>query len=219
MIKIITVEREYGSGAAVIAQKLANRLGWTLWDRDITCDIAKRLKCSVKAVEQREEKPDPAFYRLVKVFMRGSYEESLSAGNVELLDAEHLAKLFERVVQEAASKGNCVIVGRGAPYFLREREDVFSVFMYAPYEEKIRRITAQGKSREEAEELVERVDRERAAFVKKYFDRIWPQRDLYHMMVNTKVGDEAVIDLVLHEVELLDRALDGASVAGRQPRA
>ncbi len=219
MIKIITVEREYGCGGAAIAQKLANRLGWTLWDRDITCDIARRLKCDVKAVERREERPDPAFYRLVKVFMRGSYEDSLSAGNVELLDAEHLAKLFEKVVQDAASKGNCVIVGRGAPYFLRERDDMFSVFMYAPYDEKIRRILAQGKSRDEAEELVDRIDRERAAFVKKYFDRIWPQRDLYHMMVNTKVGDEAVIDLVLHEIELLDRAVAGASAAGqaRQP--
>lgn len=214
MIKIIAVEREYGSGAAAIAQKLANRLGWALWDRDITCDIARRLKCDVKAVEQREERPDPAFYRLVKAFMRGSYEESMSAGNVELLDAEHLAKLFEKVVQDAAAKGNCVIVGRGAPYFLRGRGDVFSVFMYAPYGEKIRRITAQGKSHEEAEELIERVDRERAAFVKKFFDRTWPQRDLYHMMINTKIGDEAVMDLVLHEIELLDRTAVGASVAG-----
>ncbi|HEX3685148.1 MAG TPA: cytidylate kinase-like family protein [Bryobacteraceae bacterium] len=216
MINIITIEREYGSGAAVIAQKLADRLGWTLWDRDITCDIARRLKCKVEAVEKREERPDPAFYRLVKVFMRGSYEESLSAGNVELLDAEHLAKLFEKVVQDAASKGNCVIVGRGSPYFLRSREDVFSVFMYAPYEEKIRRITAQGKSHEEAEELIERVDRERGAFVKKFFNRTWPQRDLYHIMINTRVGDETVIDLVLHEIDLLEGAVSGAKVAGQQ---
>jgi cytidylate kinase len=216
VIKIITIEREYGCGGAAIAQKLAERLGWKLWDRDITCDIARRLKCSVKAVEQREEKPDPAFYRLVKVFMRGSYEETLGAGNIELLDAEHLAQLFEKVVQDAAVKGNCVIVGRGASYFLRGREDVFSVFMYAPHDEKIRRLLAVGKSHEEAEELVERIDRDRAAFVKKYFDRIWPQRDLYHMMLNTKIGDEAVINMVLHEIELLDGIAAGASVASRQ---
>jgi cytidylate kinase len=216
LIRIITIEREFGSGAAEIAQKLAARLGWKLWDRDITCDIARRLKCSIKAVEQREERPDPAFYRLVKVFMRGSYEETLGAGNVELLDAEHLAQLFERVVQDAAGQGNCVIVGRGAPYFLRGREDVFSVFMYAPHEEKMRRLAGQGKSREEAEEMVERIDRERAAFVKKYFDRTWPQRDLYHLMVNTKIGDEAVIDMVLHEIELLDRSSAGATVGAQQ---
>lgn len=214
MTKIIVIEREYGCGAAAIAQKLADRLGWKLWDRDITCDIAKRLKCDVKSVEQREERLDPAFYRLVKAFMRGSYEDSMGAGNVELLDAEHLAKLFERVVNDAASKGNSVIVGRGAPWFLRDRPDVFTVFLYAPHDEKIRRLTAQGKSLDEAEELVERVDRERAAFIKKFFNRIWPQRDLYDAMINTKIGDETVIHLVLHHVELRDRAPVGATVAG-----
>lgn len=216
MTKIIAIEREYGSGAAAIAQKLADRLGWKLWDRDITCDIARRLKCDVKSVEQREERLDPAFYRLVKAFMRGSYEDSLGAGNIELLDAEHLAKLFETVVKDASAKGNCVIVGRGAPWFLRDRPDVVSVFMYAPHDEKIRRITAQGKTRDEAEELVERVDRERAAFVKKYFDRTWPQRDLYHLMVNTKIGDEAVIDVILHEIALLERAPTEVNAVGQQ---
>jgi cytidylate kinase len=216
VISIITIEREYGSGAAAIAQKLADRLGWKLWDRDITCDIAKRLKCDVKSVEQREERLDPTFYRLVKAFMRGSYEDSLGAGNVELLDAEHLAKLFENVVLDISARGNCVIVGRGSPYFLRERDDVFSVFLYAPYEEKLRRLAEVGKTQDEAEELIGRVDQERAAFVKKYYGRTWPQRDLYHMMLNTKIGDEMVIDLVRHEIALLDRASMSATVAGAE---
>jgi cytidylate kinase len=214
MINIIAIEREYGSGAAAIAQKLADRLGWKLWDRDITCEIAKRLKCDVKSVEQREERPDPAFYRLVKTFMRGSYEDSMGAGNVELLDAEHLALLFERVVKDAASKGRCVIVGRGAPWFLRDRRDVFTIFMYAPHEEKIRRLTAVGKSIDEAEESLERIDRERAAFVKKYFNRTWPQRDLYDLMINTKIGDEGVMELILHQLQIRDRAPQPATVAG-----
>lgn len=214
MIRVLVIEREYGSGAAAIAEKLSSRLGWKLWDRDITCDIARRLKCDVKSVEQREERLDPAFYRLVKTFMRGSYEESMGSANVELLDSEHLAKLFERVVTDAANKGNCVIVGRGAPWFLRERRDVFTVFMYAPYEEKIRRLSAQGKSQDECDELIERVDRERAAFVKKYFNRIWPQRDLYDLMINTTIGDEAVIDVVLHHMQLRARTPEPATVAG-----
>jgi cytidylate kinase len=213
MIRIITIEREYGSGAAAIAQKLADRLGWKLWDRDITCAIAKRLRCDVKSVEQREERLDPAFYRLVKAFMRGSYEDSMGAGNIELLDAEHLAKLFERVILDVSANGNCVIVGRGAPYFLRDRDDVFSVFLYAPIEEKMRRLAAIGKSHEEAEEAIERVDRERAAFIKKYFGRTWPFRELYHMMLNTRFGDEMVMDLMLHEIDALNRASSHATVA------
>ncbi len=63
-----------------------------------------------------------------------------------------------------------------------------------------------GNSQSEAEELIERVDRERATFVKKYYNKNWPQRDLYHMMLNTKVGDEGVVRLILEEVAMLKEA-------------
>ena len=205
MIRIVTIEREYGCGGAAIAQKMADRLGWKLWDREIACEIARRLKCDVRSVEQREEKLDPTFYRLVKAFMRGSYEDSFSGGNLELLDAEQLAKLFETVVKDVGGRGNCIIVGRGSPYFLRNRPDAMHVFVFAPHDEKMRRLIALGKTRREAEDLIDRVDQERAAFIKRYYGRIWPQRDLYHLMVNTKIGDEGVIDLLLHEMELLNQ--------------
>jgi len=205
VINSITVEREYGCGAAAIAKRLAERLGWALWDHEITCEIARRLKCDVSSVEKLEEKPDPAFYRLIKVFMRGSYEEHYSGGGIELLDAESLAALFEKVVKDVVSRGPCVIVGRGSPWFLRGRAGNLTVFLYASYQEKLRRILAQGKSREEAEGLLERVDRDRAAFVKKYYGMVWPQRDLYDLMINTLPGDEAVIDMVFHQLEILNR--------------
>ncbi|MBV9158345.1 MAG: cytidylate kinase-like family protein [Acidobacteriaceae bacterium] len=203
MFSIITVEREYGSGAASISNTLAGRLGWTLWDHEITCEIARRLKCDIHSVEQREERLDTAFYSLAKIFMRGSYEDSFTGSGLELLDAEHLSRLFEKVVNDVAARGKCIIVGRGAPWFLRDRPDAFHVFIYAPYDEKIRRITAGGKSRHEAEDLVERVDRERAAFIKKYYGKVWPQRDLYHLMINSKVGDELVVETILSEMEML----------------
>ncbi len=205
MINIITVEREYGCGAAEIAKSLADRLGWALWDHEITCEIARRLKCDVRSVEQREEKPDPAFYGLVKVFMRGSYEDHYTGGGIELLDAEHLAQLFEKVVTNIVSRGPCVIVGRGSPWFLRDRADALRTFLYAPYNEKLRRTLAGGKSRQEAEDLLERVDRDRAAFIRKYYGLVWPQRDIYHLMINTLPGNEAVIDMILHHRELLNR--------------
>lgn len=205
MIKIIAIEREYGSGAAAIGRALADRLGWSLWDREITCEVARRLKCDVHSVEQREERPDPTFYRLVKVFMRGSYEESLQGGGkLELLDAEHLAMLFEKIATDIARKGNSVIIGRGSPWFLRNRDDTLRVFIYASVEEKVRRLRAQGKSRSEAEELIASVDRERAAFVKRYYGANWPERYLYHLMINSVIGDDAVIKMILSEMDLLD---------------
>lgn len=206
LIRVITVEREYGSGGGVIAKALAEHLGWQLCDHALTCEIAKRLRCDVAEVEQREERCDTTFYRLVKTFMRGSYEDQVGAGSIEMLDAEHLAGISEKVICDVADKGNAVIVGRGAPWFLRNRQDAFHLFVYAPLEYKIVNVQRSGHSRVEAEELVERVDRERAAFVKKYFNKTWPLRELYHMMINAKVGPERVQQMVLHEMELLNEA-------------
>ncbi len=205
MIDIISVEREYGCGAAHISATIAHRLGWKLWDQEITEEIARRLKCKKEMVQEREERCDSMFYRLVKAFMRGSFEARIDTENLELLDAEHLALLFGKVVNDIADRGNCVIVGRGANWFLRDRPDAFHVFLYAPYDEKLRRVRAQGESERDAVQLLESVDRERAAFIRKYYGKDWPDRSLYNLMVNTRVGDEAAIETILDAVRLLDR--------------
>jgi len=215
MIKVIAIEREYGSGAANIASAIADRLGWKLWDREITAEIARRLKCKDEMVAEREERLDSMFYRLIKAFMRGSFEARIDTAGLEVLDAEHLAFLFEKVVNEIAEHGNCVIVGRGANWFLRHRDDAFHAFLYAPYEEKMRRTLAQGETEREATHLLESVDRERAAFIRKYYGKEWPDRSLYNLMINTKVGDEAVIAAVLDVVDILNKTQHATSASSR----
>jgi cytidylate kinase len=202
MINVLTVEREFGSGAANIAKTVADKLGWKFQDHEITHEIARILNCKAETVEQHEERLDSMFYRLMKAFMRGSFEARVETNNFELLDAEHLSILFEKVITKVAASGNCVIVGRGAPWFLRERKDAFHVFLYAPYEEKLRRVMARGKPRREAEHLLETVDRDRAAFICKYYDKNWPDRYLYNMMLNTRVGDEAAVEMILDGMKL-----------------
>jgi len=207
VIKVISIEREYGCGAANIAQTIANRLGWKLWDQEITDEIARRLKCKAELVKAREERCDSMYYRLIKSFIRGSFEPRVDTADMELLDAEHLAILFEKVVTEIAGRGNCVIVGRGASWFLRDRDDAFHVFLYAPYHEKMRRILAQGESQREAENLLESVDRERAAFIRKYYGKEWPDRSLYNIMLNTIIGDDAATTTILDTVETVNQQM------------
>src|ERR1700690_3399917 len=168
MIKIVTIEREYGCGGGEIAQQLAQRLGWRLWDQLLTEEIARLANCPKAVVERREEHNDPLYYRLFKSFLRGSYEGSLNAHKLKLVDSEGIMKFTQSVVQHAASKGNCVIVGRGSQLFLRDRQDALRIFLYGPREEKVRRLLARGKSEQEAQELVDTVDLERADFIQKY---------------------------------------------------
>jgi shikimate kinase len=204
MIKIITVEREYGSGGGEIAQMLATQLGWKLWDHLLTEEIARLAKCPKNVVEVREEKTDPLYYRLFKSFLRGSYEGSLNAHKLNLVDAECILQFTERVVQQVASMGNSVIVGRGSQLFLRDRSDTLRVFLYAPREDKVRRLLARGKSEKDALQLVDTVDRERMDFIQKYFNVEWPDRAVYHAMINTTIGDDAVVHTILDFMKTVD---------------
>jgi cytidylate kinase len=197
MIKIITIEREYGSGGGEIAQRLATQLGWKLWDQLLTEEIARLAECPKAVVEVREERTDPLYYRLFKSFLRGSYEGSLNAHKLKVIDSESILRLTERVVLNAAKTGNSIIVGRGAQHFLRNREDTMRVFLYAPREAKLQRLLARGKTENEAEQLVDSVDQERADFIQKYFGVEWPNRAVYHTMINTAIGDEAVVRMIL----------------------
>jgi cytidylate kinase len=200
MFRLITIEREYGSGAAAIAASLAEQLGWKLWDHLLTEEIARIAKVDPSAVLRCDERMDSRLHRLAKVFWRGSYERSTPLGS-QIFDTDRMVTMMQDIMNRIAQEGNAVIVGRGAPYFLRDNPDAFHVFLYAPRAEKIRRTIADGHPQEEAEEMVDFVDRERIAYVKHYFNADWPTRSLYHMMLNTAVGNEPVVKTILETMQ------------------
>jgi cytidylate kinase len=213
MINIISIEREFGCGGGEIAQKIAEHLGWKLWDELLTCEIARLSHCAQSEVESREERVDPLYYRLFKSLLRGSFEGSLNAHRLKLLDADSISRITQQVVQKAASEGNCVIVGRGSQHFLRGRSHTLRIFLYAPREDKLRRLKAEGMAETEAEELMNTVDHERSAFIEKYFHMQWPNRSIYHAMLNTAMGDEIVMQLILRLKEHLEPRSEVSSAA------
>jgi cytidylate kinase len=196
--RIVSVEREFGSGASYIAEQIAKRLGWELLDQSLTKKIAELAHVEPEAVHRCDEHNDPVLYRLAKVFARGSYEQALPMPGRESFDTDRMVQLVTQVIEEAGAKGNCVIVGRGAPWILRNRRDAFHVFVYAPREDKIRRVMSQGYTEEEANELVDSVDRDRKAFIKRYFGKEWPTRELYNLMINSHIGEDLVVETILN---------------------
>jgi cytidylate kinase len=201
MKRILVIEREYGAGGSVIAEKAAQRLGWKLLDQELTERIAHRAKINPDVCKHREDRVDPWLYRLAKVFWRGSHERSIGLADGEVVDADHLICLSEKVIEEAAEEGQCVIVGRAAPYFLRKRTDTFCAFLYASREFKYRRVLTDVKDEAEALRLVDTVDSERAEFIRHYYKAEWPSRCLYDVMINTSIGDDATVDTILHLIE------------------
>ena len=208
MIKIVAIEREFGCGGGAIAERLAERLGWKIFDRQLTSEIAKLAEVEESVATRCDERLDPFLYRLGKAFWRGSYERGLSITDDKIFDTDRMVLLVQQVIEGAADGGNCVIVGRGAVWFLRGRPDTLSVFLYAPRSEKIRRLTARVKNQSEAIQLVNTIDNQRAAFVKHYFGLQWPTRPLCHAMINTVMGDEICISTIINLVDAADKATE-----------
>ncbi len=204
MFRIITVEREYGAGGSLVAAELARRKGWQLLDQQLTCEIAKMASVDERAVARCEEKCDPLLHRLAKVFWRGSYERSLPISDDKIFGADELVDHAQKVMENKAKEGNCVIVGRGAPYILRARPDAFHVFVYGSREKKIRRLINLKMSEKDATEMVDTIDRERAAFVRKYFNAEWPCRRLYHLMLNSDHGIQHAANVILSTIDSLE---------------
>ena len=205
MYRIIAIEREFGCGGGEISCELARRLGWELWDHALSEEIAKVANVDCAAVDLREGRVDSTFHRMAKVFWRGSFQRSMPQGKTEFFDADCMVEIGKQVMEKVAAAGNCVIVGRGAPYFLREQPDAFHVFLYAPYAEKIRRLRESDRVSGNIEEMLDSVDRDRIAFIKRYFNADWPTRSLYHVMLNTAIGNDNVISAILDTMHLLER--------------
>jgi len=210
MIRAVTIEREFGCGGSGIAAKLAELLGWKLWDHELIQEIARLTNCTPQAVEQREWKNDPAVYRVFKSFLRGAFEGALPpTDRLELLDARRIAAVSELAVNHALSGGPCVIVGRGSQYFLRNRKDVFRAFLYASRTSKIHRLITAGASQEKAITDVDTIDRDRAAFVKRYLKLNWPEVHLYDAMFTTERGDSFVAGMLAQCVRELPGGGEG----------
>jgi len=199
-IRNITIDREVGCGGVEIAAQIARRLNWKLIDKCLIFDIAKMANVDVEAVKRLDEHPDPLLTRISRLFWGGGAERGVTS--TEHFDCKKMTELTHSVFLQAADEGHRVIVGRGAPYHLAGRDDTFHVFLYAPRDFKVKRVLQYCTCQDHAEQVIDSADVDRAAFIRQHFHIEWPDRHVYHLMVNTAVGEDAAVDLILHAAGL-----------------
>src|ERR1039458_330857 len=131
--RVLTVNREFGSGGGRIAQTIAKELGWKLLDREIIDAIAYAAHVDSSHVSKYDEHVGSWLRRINQQAMRSA---ALAAG-LELrdgtfFDAEQMVKITQKILEQAWTEGNCVIVGRGSQCVLQHKADVYHAFVYAP---------------------------------------------------------------------------------------
>lgn len=217
MVNAVTIEREFGCGASEIASLVATRLGWSLWDGRLTQEIARLTETTPEAIERREWRTDPLTYSIFRDFLRGGFEGGLPPTNrLHLVDAHRIAAVSEIAVKTALSGGPSVIVGRGSQYFLRNRRDVFHVFLYASRDHKIRRLISRGATQDEAIEQIDTTDKARAAFVRQYLGLKWPEPHLYQAMFNTEMGESGTTAMLVDCIQRFGRDVEESQLPDRR---
>lgn len=209
MFRVITVSREYGSGGGEIARRLADRLHWKLLDRCLIKEIAEAAQVEPSVATKYDERTDPWFKELLKGFWYGGPEAFAPPPCRGVFDASTQASLTQHLIRRAAEIGHCVIVGRGSQCVLQDRADTFRILIYAPYVERIARIGRRHPELERVEEALDSTDYRRVAYIRRNFGHDATDRHLYHLMIASSLGEEAVVAVVL---SAMHAAEEGAAV-------
>jgi hypothetical protein len=193
-IRVITVEREYGSGGGEFAHDLADRLGWRLLDSELLTEAAKTACVPAEAAKEYDDRLDPWYYRYGKIFWHDQLYSATTLTDDQVFDCERMYALIKNEISAAAQQGNCVLVGRGAACALAGQPGCFHIFVYATASAKREWFIKTFPSKaHHADAHLAAADKRRAAVIRRYYQQDWCSRSLYHMLLNSSMGNEAMI--------------------------
>ena len=200
----ISISRQLGAGGAFVGQQLASKLNIFFADRDILREAAHRLSTFETNLESREERILSFWHSFMKslpqtdVITVPSVAPTLEYTDQELFDAE------DEIIRKIVHEHPAVILGRCGHYILRNEPKHISVFLHADKEFRIKRIQElYNVQNDEATEMVEKSDKERAAYCKTFTHKEWMNASNYDLSIDTgKIPLEQAVELILKYIEL-----------------
>ena len=203
---IITIGREYGSAGRQIGQDVAACLGIKCYDKELLEHAANDSGICRELFENHDEKPTNSFlYSLVM----DTYSFNYSGGGISDMPINHKVFLAQfDAIKKLAGEGPCVMVGRCADYALADNPDLFSVFIHADLDWRIRRITTKYlKSPKEAREYIQKTDKSRSSYYNYYTNKKWGASVGYTLCLDSsKLGIDGAVKTIVEAVRIFDAA-------------
>lgn len=203
--KIFTIGREFGSGGLIVGEKLAEKLGVKLYDKELLQKAAKESGFCTEIFENHDEKPTNSFlYSLVM--------DTYSAGNYStapFLDMPLNHKVFLAqfdAIKSIAEQESCVIVGRCADYALANHTDCLNIFIHADIEDRIKRISKRlDLTENKARDLIQKKDKQRSSYYNYYTCKKWGDSRSYDLTLNTsKLTYDQCVEIILAYGKMMD---------------
>ena len=202
--KIVTINRQYGSGGRYIGENLAKAMGVPCYDEKLIDMVAKESGFAQSFVAEKGERMTGSL--LFNIASSLSFANNVFSTNNGVTLQDEIYFTQNRIIKELADKGPCVIVGRCADYILREREDCLNVFIFADNESKIERAEKYFNiTREEAPAVLKKKDKARANHYKYYTDQEWGMASNYDLCLNSGlIGIEGCVKAIQQVLELTE---------------
>jgi cytidylate kinase len=187
---LITISRQYGARGSLVAQRVAELLGWRVVDNELVERVAAEAGLAPEDVARREERVPGFVQRLAQALVAGTPEAGPGpaiAVPLSNLAEPDLVRITERVVAQVAAEGRVVLVGRAAPAVLGSEREAIHVRVVASRAYRIR-VAAErlAVSEEEAARITDDTDKNRARYHREYYKREWADPVGYHMTLNTE---------------------------------
>lgn len=183
---IITIAREHGSSGKQIGKQVAEKLGIPFYYKEMTALAAQESGLDKEFISDINSNAPATLHSLYL--------------STEVVQQAIIAQ--DKVIRKIADQGSCVIVGRAADYVLRDYEDVIRIFIYAPEDYKIKRVTeVYGDTAEEAKKNIHRSDEARSSYYKNISELTWGDRQNYELLIDSSIGIEASVDTICHYIQ------------------
>lgn len=184
---VINIGRQLGSGGREIGVKLAKELGIAFYDKELIELASQESGLCKEFFEKADEKASQSLIGgLFGTRFPFITEGSMPYSNCLSNDA--LFKIQSDVIRRLADEHSCLFVGRCADYILRDNPRCVNVFISASMADRIQRImTRRNISKDEAEELIEKMDKRRSTYYNYYSYNTWGAAATYHLCIDSSV--------------------------------
>ena len=184
---VINIGRQLGSGGKEIGEKLAARLGIDFYDKELINLASEESGLCKEFFEKADEKASQGI--IGGLFgMRFPFISEGAMPCTNCLSNDALFKVQSDVIRRLAAEKSCVFVGRCADYILRDNPDCLSFFIHNNKENRIQRIIeSQNLTVEQAEELMLKTDKSRAAYYNYYTNKEWGVASTYNFSIDVSV--------------------------------
>jgi cytidylate kinase len=210
---VIACARQLGSRGDELAQHIAQAMNLRFIDREVIGRAALAAGVSEEALEATDERRPSLLERITTLLSRYPVGDPLGNYSIqepetlEILSPETESRMLQEVVTDLARQGDCLLIGHGAPYFLRRAPGVLSVYFCASKQFRLDWIMAnEHVDKGTAERRMRDSDQQRKEYTKNFWQLEWANPAAYDLCINTDWYDEeGALHVVLEALRGLKR--------------